>query len=195
MTIHLEPQELKLAEKIAHRIGSRWSMVETDDLTSHLYLWLLQNIKHVERYRNDHGTGRLYVALRNEALRYCTKETAARVGQPINKDNFYKADMLERTLPFIFEQIPQTTVKVDPRTGQAQSVGHEYDTALAIMADIKGGFYGLHASVREVLELRFRDGLTFEEIAEVREITKDGAKKLVDRAIGRLVDALAGDRP
>jgi hypothetical protein len=64
MTLHLEPEELKLAEKIAARIGSKWSAVDVDDLTGHLYLWLLTNIKSVQRWREEVGDGKLYVSLR-----------------------------------------------------------------------------------------------------------------------------------
>lgn len=194
MTIHLDPTELRQAERVAQRIGSKWTMVEVDDLTSHLYLWLVQNIKAVERWRVEDSEGKLYVALRREAAKFCAKEQASRVGQPIQAVNFYSADMLDRALPFIFEDTPQTTVNENPVTGQAQSVPSEFDNAVAILADIRGAFYGLNREIRQVLEWRYKDGLTFEEIGELRGITKDGAKKQVDRALARLTDSLAGER-
>lgn len=195
MSIHLEPNELKLAEKVAYRIGSRWSAVEVDDLTSHLYLWLVTNVKNVERWRGeDAGEGKLYVSLRREAAKYSAKEQAARVGRPIAVGNFYTADLLDRALPYVFEDTPQTTALENPVTGQAQSVGSQFDRAVTIMADIRGAFYGLNPEIRRVLEWRYRDGLTFEEIGDLRNVTKDGAKKQVERAVSRLVDALAGER-
>lgn len=196
MTIHIEPNELRLAEKVANRIGSRWSGVEVDDLTSHLYLWLVTNVKIVERWRGEEGgEGKLYVSLRREAAKYSAKEQAARIGRPIQAGNYYNPDLVERALPFIFEDIPQTTVAVNPVTGQSAGVPAEFDTALTLLADIKGAFYGLNREVKQVLEWRFRDGLNFEEIGELRQITKDGARKQVQRAVSRLVDALAGERP
>lgn len=195
MTIHLEPHELKVAERVATRIGSRWSAVEIDDLTSHLYLWLVTNIKAVERWRAEStGEGKLYVSLRREAAKYSAKEQAARVNRPIQAENFYNARMLEKALPFIFEDVPQTTVAANPVTGEPESVPAEYDTAIALLADIRGAFYGLNPEMREVLAWRFRDGLNYEEIGDLRKITKDGARKQVERALSRLVDALAGER-
>lgn len=194
MTIHLEISELRLAQRVAQRIGSKWSMVEVDDLTSHLHLWLVTNLKAVERWRTEDSEGKLYVALRREAAKFCAKEQAARVGRPIQTGNFYTNDLLDRALPFIFEDTPQTSVTENPITGQSQPVPSEFDTAVALMADIRGAFYGLNREIRQILEWRYRDGLTLEEIGELRSITKDGAKKQIDRALNRLVDALAGEK-
>lgn len=196
MTIHLEPTELKVAERVANRIGSRWSAVEVDDLTSHLYLWLVKNVRSVERWRGEeNGEGKLYVSLRREAAKYSAHEQAQRVGRPIQQGNFYTPELLDRALPYIFEDAPQTTVAVNPVTGEAESVPSEFDTAVALLADIKGSFYGLNRDIRTVLEWRYRDGLTFEEIGDLRQVTKDGARKQVERAVQRLADALAGETP
>lgn len=195
MTVELRPEELKTAEKLAWRIGSRWSAVEVEDLQSHLYLWLIEHYTVVERYRAEQrGAGKLFVALRREALKFCTRETAARIGQPLDRGNFYNEEMLDRALPFIFEAWPETTVRQHPTTGAALDKPVQFGNALAIMADISGAFYGLPKDVIEVLEWRYRDGLTFDEIGDLRGITKEGARNLVTRCMKRLVDKLAGDK-
>jgi DNA-directed RNA polymerase specialized sigma24 family protein len=193
MTLHLEPEELKLAEKVAIRIGSKWSAVEVDDLTSHLYLWLLNNIKSVERWRDETGDGKLYVSLRREAAKFCAKEQAAAVGRPITAGNFYSPELLDRALPYIFEESPQTVVAVNPVTGRAEQPSSETGLAMAILTDIRTGFHGLNKELQEVLAWRYRDGLTLEEIGELRNLTKAGAGKSVERALSRLADSLAGD--
>jgi DNA-directed RNA polymerase specialized sigma24 family protein len=191
--LKIEPHELKLAEKVAARIGAKWSAVDIDDLTSHLYLWLFTNLRRVERWRAEEGDGKLYVSLRSEAAKFCAKEQAAAVGRPINEGNFYTPEILDRALPYIFEDIPQTTVKVNPVTGQPEATSLEPNLALTLLADIKGAFYGLHRRLQEELEWRYRDGLTLEEIGELRGLTKDGAKKRIDKALERLAGKLAGD--
>jgi DNA-directed RNA polymerase specialized sigma24 family protein len=193
LNIHLEPSELKTAERVGYRIGSKWSAVEVDDLTSHLYLWLVQNTAAVARWRSEPaGEGKLYVSLRREAARYCAREQAARVGQPISKVDFYTTERVKRALPFIFEATPETVVAENPVTGEAQHVPHEHGVAQTIIADLRGTFHGLNREVQQVLAWRFRDGLSFEEIGELKNITKDGAKKQIDRAVQRLVDSLEG---
>lgn len=191
----IETRELTLAGKIAQRIGSRWSAVEVEDLTSHLYLWLVEHSNQLANWRDQEGgEGKLYVSLRREAAKYCAKQQAAAVGRPIAADNFYTIELLNRALPYLFEETPETIVDINPRTGQALFVNNESGNALAIMADIRGAFYGLNSEIRQVLEWRYQDGLTYEEIGELRNITKDGAKKVVDRAVSRLSDALSGER-
>lgn len=195
MPIEPNADELRLARTIAFKIGSRWSQVEVEDVQSHLYLWLCEHIGTVTNWRTaERGSGKLYVSLKREALKYCTRETAAKVGQPITRDNFYNEAMLERALPFIFEAWPETTVRQNPVTGQTIDRPFDFGNALAIMADISGAFYGLPKEIQHVLELRFRDGLTLEEIGDLREIGKEGARKLVQRCIKRLCDSLAGER-
>lgn len=188
-------KELKLAEKVAYRVGTKWSQVEQDDLQQHLFLWCMENARHLERWRAEPGdNGKLYVSLRREAAKFCAREQAARVGQPIAKDNFFNAPMVERALPFIWEDTPQTQVAENPVTGRPATVPAEFDTALTILTDIRQTYYGLNPEIQQVLAWRFRDGLTYEEIGELKGITKDGGAKSVTRAVQRLVDALAGDR-
>lgn len=196
MSMSLSPNELTLADKVAVRIGSRWSEVEVEDLNSFLYLWLCENIDTVKRWRSEEaGEGKLYVSLRREAAKFCAKEQAVRVGRPIHAENFYNVDMLQRALPYIFEDVPQTTVKIDPRTNApVHTVGTDFNAAVTVIADIRGAFYGLNPELRVTLGYRFRDGLTFEEIGELKGLTKDGAKKQVERAIERLSNALSGQR-
>jgi DNA-directed RNA polymerase specialized sigma24 family protein len=194
MTIHITPAEMKMAEKVAWRIGSKWSAVEIEDLTSHLYLWLVNNVNALERWRLESSDGKLYVSLRREAAKYCAREQAARIGRPIAEDNFYTETLVDRALPFIFEDIPQTTVTQNPVTGAPSHVPSEFDVALLVLTDIRQTYYGLNPDIQEILAWRYRDGLTFEEIGELRGITKDGAKKSVDRAVVRLVNALAGEK-
>jgi DNA-directed RNA polymerase specialized sigma24 family protein len=183
--------ELRIAGSVAAKIGKRWEQVEIDDVTSHLYLWLVENYGAVSRWRAEEGgEGKLYVSLRREAAKFCAHESAARINRPLDHAAAYPVEVLERGLPFIWEDTPVTEVKVNPVTGQEIDPPSETGLAQAILADIRGGFYGLPGEVREVLAWRFRDGLTYEEIGELSAMTKDGAKKRVARGLKRLSDAL-----
>lgn len=184
--------ELKMVRAVAYKVGSRWRSVEVDDVQQTLNLWLVSHMPKILKWReSEHGRGALYVALKREALRYCTRESAARSGQPLTREQFYNEAMLERALPFMWEQWPETTVRQDPRTGQPLERHFEFSNAIAIMTDIKQAFYGLPADNQNALELRFRDGLTLEELGDLRGIGKEGARKLVQRCIKRMADSLA----
>lgn len=183
--------EMKSARAIAYRVGKRWASVEVEDVQSELYLWMCRNVDKLVEWRSDErGRGKLYVALKNAALRYCTKETAARSGQPLKRQGFYNEEMLYRTLPFLFEAWPETTVRQDPRTGKVLDRPFQFSNALAIMADISSAFNGLPADMKEVIEWYFRDGLTYAEIGGLKDITKEGARQYVARCVKRISDVL-----
>lgn len=190
----LTTTEFRLAQSVAGKISRRWKAVDVDDVTSTLYLWLVENYRTVERWRTEEGgEGKLYVSLRREAAKYCASESEARINRPIDEAPAYPVEILERALPFLFEDVPVTEARVNPTTGAEIFVPHESGRAQAILADIRGAFYGLPNEVREVLTWRFRDGLTYEEIGELSAMTKDGAKKRIARGLKRLSDALGSD--
>ena len=188
----LTTDEMKTARAVAYRIGSKWRSVEVDDVQSELYLWLVKHLPKVVSWRDDpHGKGKLYVSLKREALKYCTRESAARSGQPLTRDQFYSEKMLDKALPFMWEQWPETTVRQDPRTGKVLDRPFEFSNAIAIMADIKSAFFGLPADMQELLAFKYRDGLTNDEIGDLRDMTDEGARQAVGRALKRLSEALA----
>jgi DNA-directed RNA polymerase specialized sigma24 family protein len=182
--------ELQLATKLAWRIGSRWKNVEEEDLASHLTLWLFQNVHHLERWRlADTGRGRLYVALKREASKYCARETTARIGQPLNAGRFYNIDRIRRVMPFIFEDTPLDAIAVNPTTGQPIGTGGTGEAATILM-DVRSAYYDLAPPTRELLGLRYRDGLSHEEIAELRGLTVEASKTAIHRALKRMSDNL-----
>ena len=187
----ISDHELTLAKKVAYKTAQRWSMVDTEDLTSELTLWLFENEAQVERYRDDDsGDGKLFVALRRQASKYCARETRERTGQPLDYHAEYTLAQIERALPFVFEDLPTQSVAVDPYTGTP--VGYVGDgMAQAVMADIKGAYADLPKEVKLVLALRFRDGLNYNEIAEITDTSLPSAHRRVKRAVSRLRDALS----
>lgn len=185
------PRELKLAESIGVRIGSKWRNVEVDDVIGQLYLWLVENRHWLETWRQEEGgEGKLYVALRKEAAKFCAKEEAARVNRPLDATPAYPVEVLEKALPFMFEDWPVTEVHVNPVSGAPVYHPAQIGEAVAMLADISGAFYGLSKDFQELLALRFRDGLGTDEIGELRGVTEDGARRQIKRALKRLSDSL-----
>jgi DNA-directed RNA polymerase specialized sigma24 family protein len=190
----LNTAELRLAQTVAAKMARRWHQVDVDDVTGTLYLWLAENYKSVQRWRDEPGgEGKLYVSLRREAAKYAAHESAARINRPLDDSAAYPVEVLERALPFIWEETPVSVVRVNPTTGEELDRPANTGLAQAILADLRGGFYGLPAEVQGVLAWRFRDGLTYEEIGDLSGMTKDGAKKRVARGLKRLSDALGSD--
>lgn len=188
--------ELTLARRLAFKTAQKWPAVEAEDLSSELTLWLFENRDAVARYRAEEGgEGKLYVALRRHASRYCAKEQAVRSGAPLDHDAEYTTVQIERAMPFVFEDIVQSSVHVDPSTGAslgASSYSGDYGVAMAVLLDLRGAYADMPPEVKLVLALRFRDGLTYDEIAELTGCTKRTAIRRVARAVLRVRDHLCG---
>lgn len=190
--------EIKLAERIAKRAAGKWQAADVEDVTQHLLLWIMTHQQAIARWRAEsHGEAKLFVTLRREAAKFCADEQTHAAGKPLRTENFYSTELLDRALPFIFEDTPVTVANEHPQTGQTYSHGtaEDFGNAQAILADIRGAFYGLNSQIRHILELRYRDGLTLEEIGELSDLSKVGVKKRIERALERLRDALSGDKP
>ena len=181
--VNILPEELNLASTVAKSFASKWKLIDVNDLESHLFLWLVENENKLIKWRNETGDGKLYVSLRREAGKYCSKETKHIANiDDLDNTNFYNLDMVYRALPFLFEyNINQAEMKNEP-TG----LGH------SIITDIVNVYHGLPKETKQLLMLRYRDGLTFQQISEAYDITNTAAEKRVERAVHKLYDSLAG---
>lgn len=183
-------QELALARIVAARVGSRWTAVDVEDLAGELILWLYIHANTVKRYRTEEGGDRkLFVALKRTAGRYCVKEQQARTGGPLEVDAAYSIEQLERALPYIFEDPPETIVA----EYQGRTVGpipHVTGHALAVLTDVRGAYEELPAEQQAVLALRFKDGLTYADMGALAGITDRGARRRVARALLRVQEVL-----
>jgi DNA-directed RNA polymerase specialized sigma24 family protein len=195
--MQLEANELHLAERTAARVAARWRSIEVEDLTSELYLWLLDNLPAVERYRaTSDGIRKLSVALRRAANHYCVREKTVKNGGVLNHSHAYTVEVIERALPFIFDPSPMSTVHSHPVTSvpiMSSSAPENFNLAVTILADISSVFHGQPREIQEVLAWRFRDDLTFAEIGRLSGMNKASAQKRVKRAVKRIHDALGGE--
>lgn len=184
--------ELILAKRISVSVGSKWSAVEIDDLTSELILWLYAHADTVKRYRlEDGGRGKLFVALRRTAGRYCVKAQEARTGGPLETDAPYSTAQIERAMPYIFESVPETTVF--EQYGKPVGVyPADRGKVRAILLDISMAYDALPPEHKTVLTLRFRDGLTYTDIGALTGVSDVAARGRVIRALERVRDYLSG---
>lgn len=191
----VETEEIELARRIASWVGNKWSLVEVEDLQSELVLWLFENEDTVVRYRADHeGYRKLNTALRNHALKYCTKEQSERSGAFLDHDAKYSIAQVKRALPYVFEDINvESYAHENPHTGEPIGVSnHGYGLALAVLLDMRICFEAMPRDAKEILTLQFRDGLSYREISELTGVNRRTAIRQSQRAVGLLRDHLCG---
>jgi RNA polymerase sigma factor (sigma-70 family) len=93
-------------------------------------------------------------------------------------------------MPFIFEETTLGTVLVNPVTGQPVGNPSASSEAAAILMDVRSAYYDLQPTTRELLGLRYRDGLAHEEIAELRGMSVEATKTAIHRALKKMSDNL-----
>lgn len=192
--MHVEPSELQLAQRIARRVGGKWSAVEVEDLTSHLYLWLMEHNATVQRYRKEPGgEGKLYVSMYRVATKYCVSEQELSNGAPLDADG-YKLEEIVNALPYMFDQSnwAQTTVAVHPQNGSPVHKSYDFNKLLDLMTDIKRCYSKLTKDQQAILAMRYRDDLHLGEIADILGTTKMTARNRIARAVKSLQIKLNG---
>jgi RNA polymerase sigma factor (sigma-70 family) len=184
----LTPEELRVASKIAKRFSYQWRTIDPQDLNSELILWMLEHYETVNKWRFAiGGQGKLVVSLKRLAARYCANETAANIHKPLDTNFHYTIEQIERGLPFIWQERPQTIA-----VRHEASSGENSTNAVAVLADLDFAFQSLNADYQNILKWRFQLNLNLKEIGELLGITDRAAKARIDRALEKLQFELGG---
>lgn len=192
-------EELKISKRVARKMAARWEQIDWEDLNSHLNLWLCENQRALERWRNEEGgMGKLSVALTREASKYASKEQRENNGGQLYYDIAYNDKQVEAILPFIWEYSGATMQRVvaehpslgTPIVETSPLSGNTFDDAIAILADVSSVYYDLPKADQIILALRYREDLPYKKIGTQMSITDDTARKRVERAIKRISEKL-----
>lgn len=184
--MYFTENEYALVRKISSKVSRKWSAITYEDIVGDLYLWLCVNYKWVSRYRDDqYGEAKLFVALWREATKKATREQSISNGAPLDHEDTYDTDTIERLLPLIFDTPPSHSVPENPRNGQpiGEVDSTDYDTALAALLDVRQAYSALPDEFKLILALRYRDDLTFSRIGKELGISDRGASKKAERAV------------
>lgn len=192
---------------IAQSVVKRYSMIERNDVVQEIWAWFFSHPRQVKRFMEDEddrkGERQLARAMKNAAERYCREEKARMAGYHTSDEYFYDPGTLRLLLPMVWQ---------DPRnlafgsasndgTPRRNSAPNEGNNLQALVADVKQGLDKIPARHRVVIELTYRDGLEYDEVAatlsadEGTGVTKHAAEMRLQRALELLVERLGGERP
>ena len=178
-------EEVRLAKVISKKATRSWKTVEFEDCNSHLLLYMLEpiNLKDVVAYRDTEGTGLIYTKLRNEANRFCKAETKANVHGELDTYNFYTEAKLAKILTEL--------AKIDFADFELNT--DSSSIAYTVAADVISVYNGLPKADKEILDLRFKEDLTGQKLADVLNTTENNASQRVHRALTKLRFNLSGE--
>ena len=176
------PEEIELAKKVAYSKSKGFVLVDKEDVYSGLTEWLYANSEAVVQHREDGNTGWLYTSLRNEAIRLSKKETRDIIHRDLDDGNLYTVKFLSNILPTFF--------KID--FYELEMSADSNSLSYNIAADINSAYWGLKAEQRELIDLRYKLGLSPIDIANKFQIEENAASKRVGRALSALSSRLSG---
>ena len=174
--------------------------VEHADVLSELYVWVAKHEKYVLEWREQgqHGDNKLNVALYRAGHEYASRERARRTGAKMGDFFWYTPAVVEDLLPDVWEYSSwQGSNQVETDMPRGKSRPGEGGNRQAMMIDLAYAITTLSPDEQRILRDRFYvyPHRSTEELAHMWELTADGFRKRVDRAIGRIVERLGGEPP
>lgn len=192
------PALVKLVQQTARSVSDNYpSYISQDDTEQAIWLYILQKRGAMERLlRQESWEAKLRATITKVAHSHCLKEEAAVNGYSSDDTFFYSVAVLETLLPDVFDhedwQSFQSFGDGQPRAKvQANMTGDR----TAMLADVSAGLKALPEDQYNVLVWTYKYRLSSEELGAQLDITRQGARSRVTRALGALQRALGGKSP
>jgi DNA-directed RNA polymerase specialized sigma24 family protein len=172
--------------------------VEYNDLVAESNLWIVENYEKVEQWREEgrHGQNKLRNACKQKCLSVVARERKRRSNLQPGDVFYYTPQMIREILPNIWD-VDDWASGETVTTGEVRSPSRpsEGNNRLAMIADVRAAFFNLKNPDQEVLYALFRDNLTFEQAAELFEVTERTVRRREERVLDRMVERLGGEPP
>jgi DNA-directed RNA polymerase specialized sigma subunit len=194
---------------VANTIHRRYkNHVERDDIKQELMAWAMTRVEDhtvdlmepIEE-RRRHNEQRIAWQMKRAGERYARKEKAAKSGYQTNDEAYYESATLGQLLPFVIASIIDGTVleqaqeMINDGTPRKQSTPAEGGNLLAILIDLKKAYLKLGQEDKTILQMRYHDNFTLNQIAQYLECAISTADRRSTSALRRLQDRLGGETP
>jgi len=209
MTFELHPTFKDLVPSVANVIVRKFKgWVDRDDVKQECYLWAIGRGQQFTDLLNEENPNkreqnekRIAYQMRRVAERYARKEKASKAGYHISDEAFYDTTTIAQLIPFVIASVVDGTVleqaqeMINDGQPRKQSTPAEGGNLLAILIDIKKSYLKLEQEDKTILQMRYHDNLTLQQIAQYLECATSTADRRCTSALRRLQDTLGGDTP
>jgi RNA polymerase sigma factor (sigma-70 family) len=209
MSPELHPTLYQLVPSVTYVIVRKFKgWVDTEDIRQELYLWaigrgqqftdLLNEPNFEKREQNER---RIAYQMRRVAERYARREKARKAGYKVGDEAFYDTTLIAQLIPFVIASIVNGTVleqaqeMINDGTPRRQSTPAEGGNLLAILIDIKKAYLKLDQEDKTILQMRYHDGFTLNQVAQYLECATSTADRRSTSALRRLQNKLGGETP
>lgn len=205
----LHPSFYDIVPSVANVICNRFKgWVTKEDVVQECWLWAVARNSHFLDQLNEPDTQqrqqnerRIGYQMRRAAERYARKEKAAKAGYQTNDEAYYEVTTIAQLLPFVIQSVIHGTALhqaqdlVDDGQPRKPSIPAESGNFIAILIDIKKAYELLEPEDAKILELRYHDSNTLQQIAQYLECATSTADRRCNNAMRKLQDNLGGDSP
>ena len=191
-----------VAATVARSIHRKYhTYFDVDDLRQELLVWILRRedkvkewLVHEDKEQHNQGIRMLARALQRQADKYCRSKKAQALGYNLEDEAYYSPIVLSELLPFVWADVVDTRDGSKPKVSGGGNPA-EGGTYIIQLFDIRRGIEKLDPNDRLILQMKFYEQMTFNDIAETLEISDTTAHRKVDGALRRLNKHLGGQSP
>jgi len=209
MTPELHPTLYELVPSVVYTIHNKFkNWVEKEDLKQECYLWasgrgdqfnqLLDEPNPTKREQNER---RIAWQMRRMAERFARKEKAKRSGYKTSDEVFYDTSIIAQLIPFVIASIvegyvlEQAQEMINDGTPRKQANPAEGGNLLTILIDIKKAYLKIEQEDKTILQMRYYDNYTLQQIAQYLECAVSTADRRCNSALRKLQNRLGGETP
>ena len=197
MTWDVPESALKMARAVAKRVAkSHRQIIPEDELTSVNFEWIASNRKDVLDWSADPDMKNLlYTVMLRNCQQYVLNERTRSSGS-VSDQYFYHLAVLETLLPDVWDVESWAAGSgSDEQEIRHKSIPSEGGSRMAMLADMAAALRTLSTDEERALQLRYRHGLTLQEIADKDNVSPEAVRKRVVKATVKIIDYVGGDSP
>ena len=180
----ITPEELKAAKEVAKQISYKWKAIETEDLNAQLNEWLVKKAwtGKLQQWRENgtHGRNSLYFSMKSYANKYCLKQQEKQTLQEIkpfdNNGNIikyqYTKQQIKQALPYLWDY--------------DKIISNNQSELTDLYIQLKQAYNQLNYSQQIIIEYKYREGKTYNEIGEILNKTENATRMYISRLITKL---------
>ena len=209
MTPELHPTLHDLVPSVSYVISRKFKgWVEFEDIKQECFLWAIGRgqqfvdlLNEPNLSRREQNERRIAYQMQRMAERFARKEKARKAGYKTTDEAFYDTTTIAKLIPFVIASVVDGTVleqaqeMINDGTPRKQSTPAEGGNLLAILIDIKKAYLKLEQEDKTILQMRYHDNFTLQQIAQYLECATSTADRRCISALRRLQDRLGGQTP
>ncbi len=209
MTPELHPTLYELVPSVSYVISRKFKgWIDPEDIKQECFLWAIGRGEQFNKLLDEpdynkriHNEKRIAYQMQRMAERFARKEKARKAGYKTTDEAFYDTSTIAQLIPFVIASIVEGTVleqaqeMINDGTPRKQSTPAEGGNLLAILIDIKKAYLKLEQEDKTILQMRYHDNYTLQQIAQYLECATSTADRRCVSGLRRLQDRLGGQTP